>query len=643
MHFILLMPCKYSDKLSLMKLFLICVLVSIFAVFPNIISAQYSSGVDGGYEGSGDGGSDSTYGGQDNGGYTGCDPGPSTFQITGKVYQDSNQNGVFDGGDIGMPNQNIQMIQRPTNAVWDNKTTDSNGNYTMNPPTNTLIDVRHSTGLPAGAWRINPTSDTLTVQPNCPRTYNFGVYIPEDFAQNAPGSVCSGTTPTIPLSWSSQSGASFYKVLFLDSSVGVGVDNNLTTTGNSFNMTTVQGLVEGNQYGFIIAAYNSSSQLIAYSDGMWSHEKYGGFTSFPTCSPPGAFSFAAPPNAYCEGPSDSRFRITWTPASNAQYYTITAQSTNTSKGSNGWLPETNIGSPALDGSGYVNYDFIIPGPVAANERWEFGIKAYSSNGYVTPITSGSSYYVYGWSSALQCTGPGAFSWHSAPAPSCSGTTSQMTISWYPSAGATSYRVTPQTTNTSKGTNGWLPAINIGNPATQAGGYKQYVYTIPGNIAANEGWEFTLAALNGTGETNTTGGSSYYHYGWINALNCQPVPGVNFSITTESGTTPANSVPARANQNSPVTLNWSTTNSPTSCTASSSPSQGYWNGTVAVSGSQAVTTTFAGGPLIFNLICSNASGSSSNQSIQLTIDQYPKPYIQTTGGDVHTNESIYTSP
>lgn len=620
-----------------MKLFLCSLVLLITFFIPSIAEAQYS-GVDGSYDTGGGGGGDGVYGGQDNGGYSGCDGGPPTFTIQGKVYQDNNQNGVFDAGDVGIANQTIQMIQQPTNAVWSTATTNVNGDYTLSVPTNTLINVRHSTALPSGAWRVNPTGDTLIVQPNCPRSYNWGIYVPQNFIQNAPVPNCVGNTTAIYLTWTSYSGASNYKILIDDPTDAAGPSDNTITNQLAINLGPGQGLTVGQPYAFIIVALNASGNAIAYSDnGSWSVHKFGTYTTAPTCATPGPFQFVVAPQPYCPAPNDARFLISWTAAAGATSYTVTPQSNQ-----RGWFPTVNVGNT-------TSYAYPIPAPVTPGEGWEFTVTAYNTAGG-TPINGGSSYYAYSnyWAPAPSCTGPAAFSWYAAPAATCIGTASHMLVTWYPSAGATSYTITPQTTNTAKGNNppgtGWMQPINVGNPGNQPGGFKAYYYPIPGTVATNyEAWEFTVTANNAFGGTNTTGGSSYYHYGWITALNCLPIPGVTFSVTTQNGTVPANSIPARANQNSTVTLNWTTTNSPTSCVGTSSPVQSYWNGSVATSGSQAVSTSTPGGPYIFSLVCTNASGTSANQSIQLTIDQFPKPYIQTTGGDVHTNEDIYIEP
>lgn len=110
------------------------------------------------------------------------------------------------------------------------------------------------------------------------------------------------------------------------------------------------------------------------------------------------------------------------------------------------------------------------------------------------------------------------------------------------------------------------------------------------------------------------------------------PSIDLTITTPTGSFPSGGLPIIVSQNiSPVTLNWTTVNA-SSCTASSA-----WSGNVATSGTQPIVTSTPG-TYLYTLSCSNNSGSYS-ESIQLNVLTYPAPYIQTTGGGVHTNETI----
>ena len=458
---------------------------------------------------------------------------------------------------------------------------------------------------------------------------------PGSFYQFLPVAGCNGNTPQIFIDWTYYTGAVNYEIWYFRAG-NTGYDDNNIYTGGPTTQYTITGLVPGQQYGFLIVALNSSYQAIGYSDD-WSQNKYGTWITFPDCSPPGAFQFNAAPIAYCESLNNSRISFNWSPSANATYYTVHAQSNL-----RGWQPIASTSGTA--------FTYNVPNPIPAGEGWEFTVRAYNAYSS-TPINGGSSYYAYGglWTTASQCNGPGPFTWQAAPAPTCIGNDSYMLITWWPSANATSYVLTPQTTNTAKGNNpagsGWMQPINLGNPGNQPGGYKAYYYQIPGVVVANsEGWEFTLLAQNALGGTGTTGGSSYYHYSWRTALNCLPIPTITFTVTTPSGTYPAQGLPVLTRQNSVVTLNWNITNA-TSANAYTTPAgvASYWNGALgSFSGSQVVNTSTPN-TTTFYLTGTNTTGTSSPVGIQLTVEQYPKPYIQTTGGDVHTNETIYITP
>lgn len=245
------------------------------------------------------------------------------------------------------------------------------------------------------------------------------------------------------------------------------------------------------------------------------------------------------------------------------------------------------------------------------------------------------------------TGPGDFTWHYNPTPACTGGTSQMTIYWNVAPGATGYNIRPQTNNTQKGNNGWIPEFYIGYPAIQAGTYQQYTYDIPGAIANNEGWEFTITAIDSSNppKTSTTvTGSTYYTYGWTNAYKCT-IPDTQLSITTTAPQAQTvNAVYSEfrqvtVNQNSSATLNWHVENALSATTS--------WGQAVNLVGGNATGTfnvpTSTVGSTNYQINASNASGSSLPLSIQVNVIQYPPAYIQTTGGDIHTNESINVSP
>lgn len=161
-------------------------------------------------------------------------------------------------------------------------------------------------------------------------------------------------------------------------------------------------------------------------------------------------------------------------------------------------------------------------------------------------------------------------------------------------------------------------------------------TLSFSLARGESANFTARVQVASG---TYGGSNTVN---VNADNCVPTvrPIVNVSLTTPNGTFPAGGLPVTVKQNQPVTINWSIEYA-SSAQASASPNKSDWSGGKnTVSGSQAISTASAVN-YVLTLTGNNVVGATA-VSIQLNIDQYPKPYIQTTGGDVHSNETIYMS-
>ncbi len=293
-------------------------------IWPRHSEAQYDGGYDGGYVSDGgydggyggDGGYDGSYGGQDggynDGGYDGCyGPCGGAITLSGYTYLDSNKDGSFNNGDTGIPLSTIQIvIPAYTSAAWTEVTstdengnptgfidhpaqyhpeeirytaqTDANGHYSIPNIASRTYEVRHTMPVAGGFSRINPSTNSVTLNINMSRIQSFGVYY---FEQNLPQSPCSGVNPSTSLTWNAQPGAANYKVFFLESTAASYVDNNLVTNQTNYTFSSSSPLIPGKQYSFLIVALNSSGSIIAYSDNsQWSHEKYGSYTPFPVCS-----------------------------------------------------------------------------------------------------------------------------------------------------------------------------------------------------------------------------------------------------------------------------------------------------------------------------------------------------------------------
>lgn len=121
----------------------------------------------------------------------------------------------------------------------------------------------------------------------------------------------------------------------------------------------------------------------------------------------------------------------------------------------------------------------------------------------------------------------------------------------------------------------------------------------------------------------------------------PSPVVNLNLTTPRGSYGTGDIPATVQQNERVTINWYIQNA-TSATASSNPAHPSWNGEVDPNSGSLQISTSTTGTFVFTLTATNATGSTP-VSVQLNINPATPPYIQTTGGDVHSNEDIYITP
>lgn len=149
--------------------------------------------------------------------------------------------------------------------------------------------------------------------------------------------------------------------------------------------------------------------------------------------------------------------------------------------------------------------------------------------------------------------------------------------------------------------------------------------------------------------------------WVTAPDCSP-PVINLSLSSVidgiTVTKNANDFPFLAvKQKIPVTIAWNTSNVPNNlnaCTATlttalaTGPDSSPLTPTVIASWNGPKPNVFAGqnlpeltsiGDYFFKLECTSQWDVSTSSTITLKVTPLQKPFIQTTGGDVHTNESI----
>ncbi len=197
----------------------------------------------------------------------------------------------------------------------------------------------------------------------------------------------------------------------------------------------------------------------------------------------------------------------------------------------------------------------------------------------------------------------------------------ITLTWTASAGADFYEV-------------WrsddlnLPiATNI--PSTQL----NYVDT---NVEPGVNYSYYIYAMKSSGGEPAEAGWS----GSAIPPNCEPLPTVDLKMVIGLN---IYDNPPPINSGTNVSLQWETSSSPTSCTATSNPTNPAWSGSVGV---QPLNSSPLGALVNppetqqFSITCSNSSGPSPIDTISATIiPPTPPPFIQTTGGDVHSNERI----
>ncbi len=85
----------------------------------------------------------------------------------------------------------------------------------------------------------------------------------------------------------------------------------------------------------------------------------------------------------------------------------------------------------------------------------------------------------------------------------------------------------------------------------------------------------------------------------------------------------------------ATLNWSATNSPTSCTAS-----GDWSGNKSANGSQSTGTLYTAKAYLYNLSCTNAGGTGYVNNVRLNVNLPPAPTVSISANpiSIKTGES-----
>lgn len=282
---------------------------------------------------------------------------------------------------------------------------------------------------------------------------------------------------------------------------------------------------------------------------------------------------------------------------------------------------------------------FVSGVLTPGVKYNYYVKAYNrdmpdwQNNPVFSVDPDTGNSWIGWLTARTDCGPGK------PAPvviqnSCNSVANPLvTLRWDQTINTGYYQVYYQEPAQPM----VLAANNV--PFTASGGSPPYMdFNVP-RLAPSKSYRLAVVAADNFGHATWSDWTSYNL-----TLPCT-APVITLTLTTPPPPAPpantylSGGLPVAVNQNvTPVTLNWTVSNATSAST--------NWGQPVTLAGGAAngsfTVNTSTPGDQVFTLNAGNGVGPST-ASIQLNINQYPRPYFQTTGGDVHSNESIYITP
>ncbi len=351
------------------------------------------------------------------------------------------------------------------------------------------------------------------------------------------------------------------------------------------------------------------------------------------------------PSASCIG-TTSQITLSWQPSVAATGYTVYYME-----------PGDN---PAIDppkGSWNLrktDTSFVVPNNLVAGNYYGFIIRAFNGS-YTTFSDNGTwSEVIYGWTQKPDCDPPGPFNFTQKPTPSCPGVSnSVIDLGWSSSSKAAGYIVYPQSN-----IRGWYynPGGLAPTVVDESGGSLRH--QIPPPIPSNEGWEYTILAFNSHGFTQSdNNSSSFYVYTtngvgyWAPVYNCEN-PVVDLKLDSFD-------LIKTINSGSSIQITYSANNAyllTSSANPVVTPLTPPWTNLYplnkAVSdpwstvGSKTVTLyndgTYPYSTYQFTLSGTNPKLSGSpTDSKSVTVKVLPEraPFLQTTQGDVHSNQNI----
>ena len=336
-------------------------------------------------------------------------------------------------------------------------------------------------GLTAGStyyWQVRATNTagTTYAEGSASAYWSFATLpAPGTFGHSSPSNGATGQTLSPTLTWSASAGAASYEYCY-DTSNNSACNASWIPVGSATSVG-LSGLTGGTPYYWQVRAINAAGTT--YAEGNAS-----AFWSFNTLALPGAFGHSSPSNG-ATGQSLAP-TLTWSASSGATGYEYCFDATNdnacsvwTSTGTN-----TSVGLSGLN-AGTTYY-------------WQ----ARANNGGGTTYADGAATTFWSFTTI----GPPAAFTHSSPANNATGLSVNPTLTWSPSAGATSYEYCFDTVNDSACSGGWtnngtntsvnLSGLPIGTQyfwqvrATNGGG------TTYADGAATSYWSFTTLAVPG---------------------------------------------------------------------------------------------------------------------------------------------------
>lgn len=203
---------------------------------------------------------------------------------------------------------------------------------------------------------------------------------------------CSGTATRNKLTWTASANATSYDIYRNGTLYATSI------TGTTYTNTAVTA---GTSYSYYVKAKNTTATQTTNSNGTQNVVAIN-------CAMPGAFTLTA--TAECSG-TTSRITLTWTPSANATAYDIYR---------NGSLYASDI-----TGTQFLN-TYITVGTT-----YTYSVTAKNNIGTLNNTNGTVS------ATAILCA-PGSFT--ATVSPTCSGTTSAITVTWTASANATSYDI-----------------------------------------------------------------------------------------------------------------------------------------------------------------------------------------------------------